>query len=157
MRAASAADVLPRLPRRRGPAEPRSSRTAGGDTGDRAYRDDDGRLWFQGRADDVIISAGYRIGPVEVESALGSHPAVLEAAAIARPDAERGARRARGRGAAAGSVPSQALTTELQTHCKRVASPIKYPRSIAYATSLPKTESGKILRAQLRDQLVVQS
>ena len=122
-------------------------------TGDRAYRDDDGQLWFQGRADDVIISAGYRIGPVEVESALGSHPAVLEAAAIARPDAERGHVVHAVVVLQPGSVPSPALTTELQTHCKRVASPIKYPRSIAYATSLPKTESGKIMRAQLRDQL----
>ena len=122
-------------------------------TGDRAYRDDDGRLWFQGRADDVIISAGYRIGPVEVESALGSHPAVLEAAAIARPDDERGHAVHAVVVLQPGGVPSDALTKELQAHCKRVASPIKYPRSIAYATSLPKTESGKILRSQLRDQL----
>jgi len=92
-----------------------------------------------------------------VESALGSHPAVLEAAAIARPDAERGHVVHAVVVLQPGSVPSPALTTELQTHCKRVASPIKYPRSIAYATSLPKTESGKIMRAQLRDQLVVQS
>ena len=122
-------------------------------TGDRAYRDDAGELWFQGRADDVIISAGYRIGPVEVESALGSHPAVLEAAAIARPDTERGHVVHAVVVLQPGAVPSDALTAELQTHCKRVASPIKYPRSIAYAASLPKTESGKILRSQLRDQL----
>jgi acyl-coenzyme A synthetase/AMP-(fatty) acid ligase len=122
-------------------------------TGDRAYRDDDGQLWFQGRADDVIISAGYRIGPVEVESALGSHRAVLEAAAIARPDAERGHVVHAVVVLQPGIVPSQSLTAELQTHCKRVASPIKYPRSIAYAPSLPKTESGKILRSQLREQL----
>ena len=123
-------------------------------TGDRAYHDDEGRLWFQGRADDVIISAGYRIGPVEVESALGSHPAVLEAAAIARPDAERGHVVHAVIVLQPGAVPSEALTVELQTHCKRVASPIKYPRSIASAATLPKTESGKILRSQLREQFV---
>ena len=122
-------------------------------TGDRARRDDDGQLWFEGRADDVIISAGYRIGPVEVESALGSHPAVLEAAAIARPDPERGHVVHAVVVLQPGCVPSDGSHGELQTHCKRVASPIKYPRSIAFATALPKTESGKILRAQLRDQL----
>ena len=110
-------------------------------------------MWFEGRADDVIISAGYRIGPVEVESALGSHPAVLEAAAIARPDAERGHVVHAVVVLQPGFAPSETLTAELQTHCKRVASPVKYPRSIAFATALPKTESGKILRAQLRDAL----
>jgi acyl-coenzyme A synthetase/AMP-(fatty) acid ligase len=122
-------------------------------TGDRARQDEQGRLWFEGRADDVIISAGYRIGPVEVESALGSHPAVLEAAAVARPDAERGHVVHAVVVLQPGFAPSESLTIELQTHCKRVASPVKYPRSIAFATSLPKTESGKILRAQLRNAL----
>jgi acyl-coenzyme A synthetase/AMP-(fatty) acid ligase len=122
-------------------------------TGDRARRDEDGRLWFEGRADDVIISAGYRIGPVEVESALGSHPAVREAAAVARRDAERGHVVHAVVVLQPGFAASGALTAELQAHCKRVASPIKYPRSIAFAPSLPKTESGKILRAELRDAL----
>ena len=123
-------------------------------TGDRARRDDAGLLWFEGRADDVIISAGYRIGPVEVESALGSHPAVREAAAIARADPERGhVVHAVVVLQPGGFSVADALAAELQTHCKRVASPIKYPRSIAFAAALPKTESGKILRAQLRDQL----
>ena len=122
-------------------------------TGDRARRDDAGLLWFEGRADDVIISAGYRIGPVEVESALGSHPAVREAAAVARADPERGHVVHAVVVLQPGFSASDALAGELQTHCKRVASPVKYPRSIAFATALPKTESGKILRAQLRDQL----
>lgn len=122
-------------------------------TGDRARLDDAGQLWFEGRADDVIISAGYRIGPVEVESALGSHPAVREAAAIARPDPERGHIVHAVVVLQPDAVPSPALVTELQTHCKRVASPAKYPRSIAFAPSLPRTSSGKILRSQLRDEL----
>jgi acyl-coenzyme A synthetase/AMP-(fatty) acid ligase len=122
-------------------------------TGDRARRDADGRLWFEGRTDDVIISAGYRIGPVEVESALGSHPAVREAAAVARPDPERGHVVHAVIVLQPGAVPSPELVTELQTHCKRVASPAKYPRSIAFAPSLPRTSSGKILRAQLREEL----
>jgi acyl-coenzyme A synthetase/AMP-(fatty) acid ligase len=122
-------------------------------TGDRARLDDAGQLWFEGRADDVIISAGYRIGPVEVESALGSHPAVREAAAIARPDAERGHIVHAVVVLQPDAVPSPALVTELQTHCKRVASPVKYPRSIAFAPSLPRTSSGKILRSQLREEL----
>jgi acetyl-CoA synthetase len=122
-------------------------------TGDRARRDEHGRLWFEGRADDVIISAGYRIGPVEVESALGSHPAVREAAAVARPDPERGHIVHAVVVLQPGTVPSRELVTELQTHCKRVASPAKYPRSIAFAPALPKTSSGKILRAKLREDL----
>ncbi len=122
-------------------------------TGDRARRDDEGHLWFEGRADDVIISAGYRIGPVEVESALGSHPSVREAAAVARPDAERGHVVHAVVVLQPGAVASDALASELQIHCKRVASPAKYPRSIAFAPALPRTSSGKLLRAQLRDEL----
>jgi acyl-coenzyme A synthetase/AMP-(fatty) acid ligase len=122
-------------------------------TGDRARRDDDGLLWFEGRADDVIISAGYRIGPAEVESALGSHPAVREAAAVARPDPDRGHIVHAVVVLQPDAVASPALVTELQTHCKRVASPAKYPRSIAFAPSLPRTSSGKILRSRLREEL----
>jgi acyl-coenzyme A synthetase/AMP-(fatty) acid ligase len=122
-------------------------------SGDRARRDEAGQLWFEGRADDVIISAGYRIGPVEVESALGSHPAVREAAAVARPDADRGHVVHAVVVLQPDAVASDALVSELQTHCKRVASPAKYPRSIAFAPTLPRTSSGKILRAQLRDEI----
>jgi acyl-coenzyme A synthetase/AMP-(fatty) acid ligase len=120
-------------------------------TGDRVHEDDDGYLWFEGRADDVIVSAGYRIGPFEVESALVAHPAVAEAAAVAAPDEERGSVvRAvvvlRGEGYA----PSPELVRELQEHVKRETAPYKYPRIIDFAAELPKTASGKVKRAQLR-------
>jgi acetyl-CoA synthetase/medium-chain acyl-CoA synthetase len=119
-------------------------------TADRATRDAEGRYWFVGRSDDVIKSAGYRIGPFEVESALIEHPAVIEAAVVARPDAMRGAivkafvvlRRE--------ISPSEALACELQEHCKRVTAPYKYPREIEFVAELPKTISGKIRRVELR-------
>jgi acyl-coenzyme A synthetase/AMP-(fatty) acid ligase len=118
-------------------------------TGDRV-REEDGWLYFEGRADDVIVSAGYRIGPFEVESALIAHPAVAEAAAVSAPDEERGAVvRAvvvlRGE-----HVPSPELVRELQEHVKRETAPYKYPRIIDFAEELPKTASGKIKRAELR-------
>ncbi len=120
-------------------------------TGDRVTIDEDGWLYFEGRADDVIVSAGYRIGPFEVESALVAHPAVAEAAAVAAPDEERGSVvRAvvvlRGDGYA----PSPELVRELQEHVKRETAPYKYPRIIDFAAELPKTASGKVKRAQLR-------
>jgi len=120
-------------------------------TGDRVVQDEDGWLYFEGRADDVIVSAGYRIGPFEVESALVSHPAVAEAAAVAAPDDERGeVVRAvvvlRGDGYA----PSPELARELQEHVKRETAPYKYPRIVEFAQELPKTASGKVKRAQLR-------
>jgi acyl-coenzyme A synthetase/AMP-(fatty) acid ligase len=119
-------------------------------TGDRV-REQDGWLYFEGRGDDVIVSAGYRIGPFEVESALVAHPAVAEAAAVAAPDEERGAvvravvvLREGQRG------PSPELVRELQEHVKRETAPYKYPRIIDFASELPKTPSGKIKRAELR-------
>lgn len=121
-------------------------------TGDRAYRDEDGYFWFVGRADDVIISAGYRIGPFEVESALVEHPAVIEAAVIASPDPVRGEIVKAFCILAPGYAPSDALATELQEHVKTVTAPYKYPREIAFVTELPKTISGKIRRVELRDQ-----
>jgi acetyl-CoA synthetase/medium-chain acyl-CoA synthetase len=120
-------------------------------TGDRATRDEDGYFWFVGRADDVIISAGYRIGPFEVESALVEHPAVLEAAAVAAPDPVRGAIVKAFVVLAPGYEPSDALATELQNHVKSVTAPYKYPRAVAFVTELPKTVSGKIRRVELRD------
>ena len=119
-------------------------------TGDCVTQDDDGVLWFEGRSDDVIISAGYRIGPYEVESALVAHPAVAEAAAVA--GARRGARldRARRRRAARRRARARARR-ELQEHVKRVTAPYKYPRVVEFADSLPKTASGKIRRAALRE------
>jgi acyl-coenzyme A synthetase/AMP-(fatty) acid ligase len=120
-------------------------------TGDRVSQDEDGYLWFEGRADDVIISAGYRIGPFEVESALVSHPAVAEAAAVAAPDDERGQIVRAVIVLRDGTEPSDELKVELQDHVKRETAPYKYPRVVDFADSLPKTTSGKIRRALLRD------
>jgi acetyl-CoA synthetase len=118
-------------------------------TGDLVRADDDGHLYFEGRDDDIILSSGYRIGPFEVESALLSHPAVAEAAAVAEPDPERGAI------VRAIVVPrdregSEQLAHELQEHCKRETAPYKFPRLIEFAERLPKTSSGKVKRAELR-------
>jgi len=122
-------------------------------TGDRVSRDQDGWLYFQGRDDDVIISAGYRIGPFEVESALVAHPAVAEAAAVAAPDEERGeVVRAVVVLCEGPYAPSPALARELQEHVKRETAPYKYPRIIEFAKELPKTVNGKIKRAELRSQ-----
>jgi acyl-coenzyme A synthetase/AMP-(fatty) acid ligase len=119
-------------------------------TGDRVRRDEDGFLWFEGRLDDVILSAGYRIGPFEVESALVEHPAVAEAAAVAAPDAERGAVVRAVVVLAPGRSGDAALARELQDHVKRATAPYKYPRIVEFAEELPKTASGKIRRAELR-------
>jgi acyl-coenzyme A synthetase/AMP-(fatty) acid ligase len=119
-------------------------------TGDRASVDDDGYLWFEGRTDDVIISAGYRIGPVEVESALVSHPAVAEAAAVGAPDEERGQVVRAVVVLRGGYEPGEELRRELQEHVKAETAPYKYPRLIDFTDALPKTPSGKIKRAQLR-------
>jgi acyl-coenzyme A synthetase/AMP-(fatty) acid ligase len=121
-------------------------------TGDRVREDEDGYLWFEGRTDDVIISAGYRIGPFEVESALVSHPAVAEAAAVAAADEERGQVVRAVVVLRDGHAPSPALAGELQEHVKSETAPYKYPRIVDFATELPKTPSGKIKRAELRAQ-----
>ncbi len=129
-----------------------SDRRAGGmwRTGDRVHEDEDGYLWFEGRGDDVIVSAGYRIGPFEVESALIAHPAVAEAAAVAAPDSERGSVVRAVVVLREGHDPSPALARELQEHVKRETAPYKYPRIVEFARELPKTASGKVRRAQLR-------
>jgi acyl-coenzyme A synthetase/AMP-(fatty) acid ligase len=119
-------------------------------TGDRVTQDDDGYLWFEGRADDVIISAGYRIGPFEVESALVSHPAVAEAAAVAAPDPERGSVVRAVVVLREGRKAGDELARELQDHVKAETAPYKYPRIVEFADALPKTASGKIRRAELR-------
>jgi acetyl-CoA synthetase/medium-chain acyl-CoA synthetase len=121
-------------------------------TGDRAVMDADGYFWFVGRADDVIISAGYRIGPFEVESALVEHPAVVESAVVASPDPVRGEIVKAFVILAPGYAASDALTDEIQEHVKRVTAPYKYPREIEYVTELPKTISGKIRRIELRER-----
>ncbi len=119
-------------------------------TGDRVSQDEDGYLYFEGRTDDVIISAGYRIGPFEVESALVSHPAVAEAAVVAAPDDERGAVVRAVVVLRDGCSPSDHLVHELQEHAKRETAPYKYPRIIDFASELPRTASGKVKRAVLR-------
>jgi acyl-coenzyme A synthetase/AMP-(fatty) acid ligase len=119
-------------------------------TGDLVREDADGYLWFEGRNDDLILSSGYRIGPFEVESALVSHPAVAEAAAVAAPDPERGSVVRAIVVLAAGGEPSDGLARELQDHVKAETAPYKYPRIVEFADELPKTPSGKIRRAELR-------
>jgi acyl-coenzyme A synthetase/AMP-(fatty) acid ligase len=120
-------------------------------TGDLVDVDEEGWLWFRGRVDDVIVSAGYRIGPTEVEGALGTHPAVADAAVVPAPDAERGevvrAVVVLREGFAAGPK----LARELQDHVKRETAPYKYPRIVDFAAELPRTASGKLRRAALRE------
>jgi acyl-coenzyme A synthetase/AMP-(fatty) acid ligase len=122
-------------------------------TGDRVTVDEDGFLFFEGRTDDVIISSGYRIGPFEVESALVSHSAVAEAAAVAAPDDERGSVVRAVVVLRDGVEPSDALKSELQDHVKAETAPYKYPRIVDFAAELPKTDSGKVQRALLRARL----
>ncbi len=121
-------------------------------TGDMAYRDEDGYYWFVGRADDVIKSSGYRIGPFEVESALLEHPAVLECAVTAVPDPDRGQIVKASVVLTKNYHASQALAVELQDHVKKVTAPYKYPRMIEFVAELPKTISGKIRRVEIREK-----
>jgi len=121
-------------------------------TGDLVSEDEDGWFHFEGRNDDVIVSAGYRIGPFEVESALVAHPSVAEAAAVAAPDEERGAVVRAVVVLRDGHAPSPALARELQEHVKLQTAPYKYPRIIDFASELPKTASGKVRRAALRSE-----
>lgn len=119
-------------------------------TGDMAWRDEDGYYWFVGRADDVIKSSGYRIGPFEVESALMEHPAVLECAITAVPDPDRGQVVKATIILSKNYTAGDELARELQEHVKKVTAPYKYPRIIEFVTELPKTISGKIRRVQIR-------
>ena len=119
-------------------------------TGDRATRDEDGYLWFVGRADDVIVSAAYRIGPFEVESALLEHPAVAESAVVGIPDSERGQIVKAFVVLRPGHEPGPRLVGELQEHVKAVTAPYKYPRVVSFLEALPKTTSGKVRRSELR-------
>lgn len=120
-------------------------------TGDTAWRDEDGYFWFVGRADDIIKSSGYRIGPFEVESALMEHPAVLECAITAVPDPERGQIVKATIVPSKNYHPSPELAHELQEHVKKVTAPYKYPRIVEFVTELPKTISGKIRRVEIRE------
>ena len=121
-------------------------------TGDRVARDGDGYLFFEGRTDDVIISAGYRIGPFEVESALVAHEAVAEAAVVAAPDDERGSVVRAVVVLRDGFAASATLARALQDHVKETTAPYKYPRVVDFADELPKTASGKVRRALLRGE-----
>lgn len=121
-------------------------------TGDMVRMDGEGFIYYEGRADDIISSAGYRIGPFEVESVLQEHAAVLESAAVAAPDAERGEVVKAYVVLKPGYEASAALASELQEHAKRTTAPYKYPRRIEFVAELPKGPTGKILRRQLRDR-----
>lgn len=123
-------------------------------TGDQAWVDQDGYFWFVGRGDDVILSAGYRIGPFEIENALATHPAVLESAAVGSPNRVRGEIVKSFVVLRSGYAPSEDLARELQDHVKAVTAPYKYPRAIEFVDSLPKTVSGKIRRKELKMQEV---
>ena len=123
-------------------------------TGDLAWRDEDGYYWFEGRKDDVIKSSGYRIGPFEVESALMTHPAVVECAITGVPDDIRGmvVKATVILGKEWKDRAGDALVKELQQHVKRETAPYKYPRIIEFVDELPKTNSGKIRRAEIRNR-----
>ena len=122
-------------------------------TGDMAWRDEDGYYWFEGRIDDVIKSSGYRIGPFEVESALMTHPAVVECAITGVPDDIRGmvVKATVVLGKEWKSKAGDALVKELQQHVKNVTAPYKYPRIVEFVDELPKTISGKIRRVEIRN------
>jgi acetyl-CoA synthetase len=136
--------------------DPERTRAAVGgtdyDTGDVAWRDSDGYYFFVGRNDDVIKASGYRIGPFEVESALIEHPAVVECAVTGAPDELRGVVVKATCVLAKGFEPSEALVRELQDHVKSTTAPYKYPRVVEFVDELPKTISGKIKRAQIREE-----
>ena len=122
-------------------------------TGDKAWRDGDGYLWFEGRDDDVITSSAYRIGPFEVESALIEHPAVAEAAVVGKDDPERTQIVTAFVTLAPGYTGDGELEQDLQRHARELTAPYKYPREIHFVTELPKTVSGKIRRSELREWL----
>ncbi|MCW2954948.1 MAG: AMP-binding protein [Conexibacter sp.] len=122
-------------------------------TGDKAWRDSDGYLWFEGRDDDVITSSAYRIGPFEVESALIEHPAVMEAAVVGKDDPERTQIVTAFVILTEGHVAGDELAAELQRHTRELTAPYKYPREIHFVAELPKTVSGKIRRGELRQRL----
>ena len=114
--------------------------------------DEDGYVWYEGRADDVIISAGYRIGPFEVESACIEHPAVREAAAVASPDERRGTVVKAFIVLAEGHEPSDELATEISAFVRDGSREYAYPRKVEFVDDLPKTLTGKIRRIELRER-----
>ena len=132
-----------------------SARVFGGEwfhTGDAAIQDDDGYIWYEGRADDPIIAAGYRIGPFEVESACLEHPAVAEAAVVASPDPVRGRIVKAFVVPTVGSLPSNELSQDIQRFVRERLSAYAYPRVVEFVDDLPKTLTGKIRRVELRER-----
>jgi acetyl-CoA synthetase len=123
-------------------------------TGDVGYRDDDGYLWFVGRKDDVISSAGYRIGPGEIEDCLLKHPAVAQAAAIGVPDALRGNIVKAFIVLSTGFQPSTELAEQIRDSVKNRLAAYEYPRKIEFTESLPMTTTGKVRRIELRQREV---
>jgi acetyl-CoA synthetase len=122
-------------------------------TGDLAKADGNGDLWYQGRADDVISTAGYRVGPSEIEDCLMSHPAVSMAAVIGIPDELRGESVKAFIVLTEGCVPSEDLSAQLKNHVKLKLAFYQYPRSISYLDELPMTATGKIMRRELRNRV----
>ena len=120
-------------------------------TGDTLYTDEDGYYWFAGRGDDLIMTAGYRVSPFDVESAVNSHPAVLESAAVASPDEIRGVIVKSFIILNEGFEPSDELAKEIQAHTKAMIAAYEYPRVIEFPKELPKTPSGKTKRKVLRE------
>ncbi len=120
-------------------------------TGDTAYKDEDGYLWYVGRTDDIIKASGYRIGPFEVESVLMEHPAVLECAVTGAPDPVRGQVVKATVVVTSSYTPSDELAKELQDYVKKTTAPYKYPRIVEFVDAMPKTISGKIKRAEIRN------
>jgi acetyl-CoA synthetase len=119
-------------------------------TGDQGKMDEDGYLWYQGRSDDVIKSAGYRIGPAEIESCLLKHPAIANAAVIGKPDEARGAIVKAFVVLQPGERPSKALEDDIQNHVRGRLAPYEYPREIEFIDALPMTTTGKVQRKELR-------
>ncbi|MDR0778789.1 MAG: acetate--CoA ligase, partial [Methanomassiliicoccaceae archaeon] len=121
-------------------------------SGDVAWRDEDGYIWYVGRNDDIIKSSGYRIGPFEIESVLVNHPAVKETAVTGVPDEVRGQLVKATIVLKAGFTPSEELKKDIQNFVKKETAPYKYPRIIEFVDALPKTISGKIRRVEIRDR-----
>jgi len=121
-------------------------------SGDLAHKDEDGYFWFEGRADDVILSSGYRIGPFEVESSLGEHEGVAEAAVVPKPHSERGNIVKAYIVPSEGATPSEDLKEGIKNHVRDELSAHEYPREIEFRDELPKTVTGKIRRTELQDE-----
>ncbi|ELZ06894.1 acyl-CoA synthetase [Natrialba aegyptia] len=134
--------------------------TSGGEwylSGDLAHKDEDGYFWFEGRADDVILSSGYRIGPFEVESSLGEHEAVAEAAVVPKPHRERGNIVKAYVVPGGDATPSESLKDEITDHVKSELSAHEYPREVEFREELPKTVTGKIRRTELQDEAAAEA